>query len=456
MFGMKWTSPLVAILMAGIFLVPSTSGQVSSDQGEQQDRQEGGRRSRRERGGFGGPGGPRGPREFTAEDRERFEERMVDRYMERLTENYELDDQQQTQVREQLEQVRQQQKTFAESRSGDFDALRDQMRELWNAREQGGEFDREKARELGEKMRTLWQDAPLMNRQQIRENVEKLLPAEQVERGRSRWESEEQERDRRREEMRQRWEERRQQREAERAGQTDTEEPAEPDGSVQSDEPSGQDEAAGANDGERRRGRREGREERRRQRRQQDQEPNADQSSDQEQGQDQEVSAAEGEQPQGDRRRRRIRENPIGPWEQYVRDFVQRYDLDPSQQSTAQSVLREMQQRRTTYEQTRRGDFEAAQQLEDVGKRQQRLDELNRPVIRLFEDLKSRLERIPTAQQRQLVNGRISTSRPAFATSQPTDVSSRPAGAGEPNRGTREERRGRRGNREGNRDGGGE
>lgn len=451
MSGTYRLSGLMFMLIFGMVVVPSTQGQEGPGRGERRMRQDDGQRPRRDRGGFGGPGGPR---EFTAEDRERFEERMVDRYMERLTENYELDDQQQTQVREHLEQVRQQQKTFAESRSGDFEALRDQMRELRNAREQGGEFDREKARELGEKMRTLWQDAPLMNRQQIRENVEQLLPAEQAERGRSRWESEEQERDRRREEMRQRWEERRQQWEAERAGQADTEQQAEPDGSVQSDEPTGQDEAAGANDGERRRGRREGREERRRQRQQQDQAPNADPSQDQ--GQDQEVSTADGEQPQAERRRRRIRENPVGPWEQYVRDFVQRYDLDPSQQSTAQSVLREMQQRRTAYEQTRRGDFEAAQQLEDVGKRQQRLDELNRPVIRLFEDLKSRLERIPTAQQRQLVNGRFSTSRPAFATSQPADVSSRPAEAGEPNRGTREERRGRRGNREGNRDGGGE
>ncbi len=446
MAGIYRLSGLMFLLVLGMVVVPSTKGQEGPGRGERRMRQDDGQRPRRDRGGFGGP---RGPREFTAEDREQFEQRMVDRYLERMTENYELDDQQQAQVRAQLDQVREQQKAFAESRSSEFEALRDQMRELRNAREQGGEFNWEKARELGEKMRTLWQDAPLMNRQQIRENVEKLLPAEQAERGRARWESQEQERDRRREEMRQRWEERRQQWEAERAAEAGPEGQPAAEESAPTDEQVGQDGAAEATGTERRRSWRQQRDAWRRQRReQQGQAPNADPSQDQETLQDQEVSATDGEPSQGDRRRRRSRENPIGPWEQYVRDFVQRYDLDSSQQTTAQSVLREMQQRRTTYEQTRRGDFEAAQQLEDIGKRQQRLDELNRPITRLFEDLKSRLERIPTAQQRQMVNGRLSTSRPAMATTQPADVSSQPAEAGEPNRATREERRGRRGNRE--------
>lgn len=411
-----------------------TNRQDGAGRGERRMRQDGGQRQRIDRGGFGGPGGfggRGGPRAFTEEDRERFEEMLVDRYMERLTRDYELDDRQQAQVRSELDQVREQHREFVESRSDEFEDLRTRMRELRSEAGEGEPFDREQARELGERMRTLWQDAPLMNRQQIREKVENMLPAEQAESGRARWESVEQERERRRQEMRERFAERRQQREARRARDADA---ADPDGSQ-----SEQDETAGADDGEQRRGRRQGLDEWRRQRRQrQDQNQDRDQNREQPQG-----AETPNQNPQV---QSAIPENPIGPWEQYVRDFTQRYRLDTSQLVTAQSVLREMQQRRTAYEQTRRGDFESAQQIEDVGRRQQRLDELNRPVTRLFEELKSRLERIPTARQRRLASARPPATQPAA--NEPTETTTRPADADEQNRRTREERRNRRGNRE--------
>ncbi|NLX12370.1 MAG: hypothetical protein GXY44_01780 [Phycisphaerales bacterium] len=442
MFGIKRLSGVVVMAVVSMFPTSIAIGQEAQREGGRRQRQNGDQRPRRERGefsgpdgfrGFGGPGGRGGPREFTAQDRERFEEMMVDRYMDRLTRDYELDDEQQAQVRSQFDQLREHQKTFTESRSGEFETLRNQMRELRSAADEGGQFDWGQARELGERMRTLWQDAPLMNREQIRENVEKLLPAEQAELGRARWDSEEQERNRRREEMRERFAERRQEWEARQAREAD---PESADGAVEARDPVGLDEAADADGAERRRDRRQGRDELRRQRREQ-----------QEQSQTQEEWSGQGQlsetetRDQGINVQRNLPENPIGPWEQYVRDFTRRYRLDASQQVTAQSVLREMQQRRTTYEQTRRGDFEAAQRIEDAVRRQQRMEELHRPVARLFEELKSRLERIPTPQQRRVDGNRSSATQPA--TSEPADTTSRPADAGQQNRRTREGRRNR-------------
>jgi hypothetical protein len=114
-----------------------------------------------------------------------------------------------------------------------------------------------------------------------------------------------------------------------------------------------------------------------------------------------------------------MREDPISPWEQYLRDFIQQYNLDPAQQATAQSILREMQERRTAYEQSHRFDYEKAGQIEDGSQREQRLNELNRPVVRSFDELKMRLMRIPSSAQRQAAGISTSATQPA-ASSRPS------------------------------------
>jgi hypothetical protein len=115
------------------------------------------------------------------------------------------------------------------------------------------------------------------------------------------------------------------------------------------------------------------------------------------------------------RRGRAIRENPISPWEQYLRDFIREYKLDDPQQATAQSILREMQERRTAHEQTHRVDYENARKIEDAAEREKKLAELNQTVVRLFDELKSRLTRTLSSAQRQSM-GTPSEASPLAAT----------------------------------------
>ncbi|HPD29189.1 MAG TPA: hypothetical protein PLL20_04285 [Phycisphaerae bacterium] len=394
--------------------------QQTAQQGEQQDGQRGGRRGSRREGQQGfqeggprdrqsgprqegeqGPGRPdrRGPRTFTPEDRERFYNEMVNRYMERLSDTYELSDDQQTQVRSRLEELRSQQRTYSEQHQKEFDDIRTQMEQL---RESGAGFGSPQARELFQKMETLREQSPLMNRDTVTAEVEKLLPPEQVEKGRARREAERQEWDRRREEMRRRWEERRQQ---------------EGDQS-QSDD-----------DGPMRFFRDRG-DRRRRDRGEEGQGQPVEGQENQEQqgpeGQDQQ----QGQWPQIDGRPvvQWPVEDPLGPWDRYVRDFARRYRLDESQRATAQSILREMHERRQVYEQAHRQDYEAAHSLQGQ-EREKRLAQLNQPIEFLFSQLKSRLERIPTTEQRRAAGELRTTSRPATPpSSAPAGATSQPAG----------------------------
>lgn len=361
--------------------------QQGDQQGGQNDQQGGQRDGRGSRGDRRGRGGPPGPPNFTPEDRERFYNEAVDRYMERMTERYELNDQQKTQVRSRLDEIKVQQKAYSEQHQKDFEAIRTEMQQQ---RENGVDFRSEEHRALHDRMRTLFEQAPLMNRDSVTAQVEELLPAEQVQKGRARHEAEHQEWDRRREEMRRQWEQRRQQ---------------------QGDQPSGDQNdrppwfSRGRRDGERRDGERSDR-----------QRGEGDQ-----QGQDQQG------QPDGQEFQPPLVENPIGPWDRYVRDFTRRYRLDDSQQATAQSVLREMLDRREAYEQSHRDDFDAARKLA-LPDQQKRLAELNQPVEYLFSQLKSRLDRIPTTEQRRAAGDfSLSTSRPATPSSAPAGSTSRPA-----------------------------
>lgn len=325
-----------------------------------------------------GRGGPRGPR--TPEEREQFYNRIVDHQLERTTREYELNPDQQAQARARLEELKEVHKAYAEPRRQQFESLREQMHRMFEARRNGGEFDEAKARELGEQMRTMWDDSPLMNSDKVTSELEKLLPADQVERGRANRQQEIADWQQRRDEMRQRWEERRQQDQAQGGGPED-----------------------GGNDGRRSR--------RDRRSRGDQGAPSTDPGA--------ADTAVLGERPADDSRgRRQIVEDPIAPWERYVRDFIRTYGLDDSQQATARSMLREAEEGRTRYELSTRRDYEAAHQIADQTERQKRLDELNQPIVRMFDDLKSKLNQIPTTMQRQAA-GITAASRPAAATSQP-------------------------------------
>ncbi len=122
------------------------------------------------------------------------------------------------------------------------------------------------------------------------------------------------------------------------------------------------------------------------------------------------------------------------PWDRYVEDFTRRYQLDESQQATAQSALRTLKQQRDAYRESQKQNFETLHQIEDPEVRRQRYRELNAPIESMFSELRQRLMKLPTSAQIAAAErfqpasrpARSTTSRPARSTSQPADGVSRP------------------------------
>lgn len=137
-------------------------------------------------------------------------------------------------------------------------------------------------------------------------------------------------------------------------------------------------------------------------------------------------------------------------WQYYVRWFIQQYDLDEGQKQTAYSVLREMREEAVKYREAHKDEYarlEAAEahvaasgpktdpdelkRLKDENaKMAERRRELDRPIsVGMFNRLKTHLEGIPTSDQRQAREGKLSrlaamARRPA---TQPEVVASQPA-----------------------------
>ncbi|MHC4235371.1 MAG: hypothetical protein ACYSUQ_09680 [Planctomycetota bacterium] len=82
-------------------------------------------------------------------------------------------------------------------------------------------------------------------------------------------------------------------------------------------------------------------------------------------------------------------------WEAYVRDFIRRYKLDRGQAAAAESILVELLSRALSY---LRANAEA---LAAISPEERADHELLGPIKAMFTELRSRLERIPTAAQRR-------------------------------------------------------
>jgi hypothetical protein len=82
-------------------------------------------------------------------------------------------------------------------------------------------------------------------------------------------------------------------------------------------------------------------------------------------------------------------------WHRYVLDFVNRYELDSAQSAAAYSILAEVVQRASTYLKAR------AAELDKVPPEQRATHQGFAPVRSLYEELRVRLDRIPTTGQRE-------------------------------------------------------
>jgi len=107
-------------------------------------------------------------------------------------------------------------------------------------------------------------------------------------------------------------------------------------------------------------------------------------------------------------------------WDCYVWYFSRRYQLDTTQQATAQSILRELKQQRDLYRESHREDYDKLRGIEDRQARREAYEKYNEPMAKLYEQLKNRLKKIPTSSQLKAVEKSSPTSRPASPTTQPS------------------------------------
>jgi hypothetical protein len=126
---------------------------------------------------------------------------------------------------------------------------------------------------------------------------------------------------------------------------------------------------------------------------------------------------------------------PVGPkdeWTTYVENFIKRYQLDEAQQNTARKILRSLQEERDHYL-SRKGDdiqvaekkLKAAQTDDQRASARTELDRLNQPLERYFDQLKDRLNRIPSRKQR------AAAAQADMAARAKAESTSRPGKAGE-------------------------
>lgn len=97
-------------------------------------------------------------------------------------------------------------------------------------------------------------------------------------------------------------------------------------------------------------------------------------------------------------------------WSKYVETFIRKFKLDEDQATRCRHFLKEALERRGQYLRSRRGPLErlAVRECKTTGDARLALEELTvilRPVERMFEELKARLEKIPTRKQRADVVG---------------------------------------------------
>lgn len=87
-------------------------------------------------------------------------------------------------------------------------------------------------------------------------------------------------------------------------------------------------------------------------------------------------------------------------WQRYVDRFCDRYKLDNSQRGTAQTILRECMERRDKIRQESRDEMAKTIDIENAKERMEKIQELKKPAEAVFQELKDRLEQIPTTTQR--------------------------------------------------------
>ncbi|MFH0982872.1 MAG: hypothetical protein V2A79_15225 [Planctomycetota bacterium] len=125
-------------------------------------------------------------------------------------------------------------------------------------------------------------------------------------------------------------------------------------------------------------------------------------------------------------------------WERYVQDFIRKYQLDPPQREAAESILREMKQRAADHRASKAKDYEEVRKRlnesfaagADLKKRaaaSRDEKQLNKPIDELFDELKGRLDKIPTAAQKKKYEDGVAAKRTRTRPTPTSRPTTRPA-----------------------------
>lgn len=101
----------------------------------------------------------------------------------------------------------------------------------------------------------------------------------------------------------------------------------------------------------------------------------------------------------------------LDAWEQYVKSFIELYQLDEGQQMTARTSLNEIKERAVKHRERYKDQIDRLEEMIETNKGdenrlavvEEKLVELYGPIDEMFAELKQRLEKIPTDQQKTRV-----------------------------------------------------
>ncbi|RIK68107.1 MAG: hypothetical protein DCC65_04580 [Planctomycetota bacterium] len=97
---------------------------------------------------------------------------------------------------------------------------------------------------------------------------------------------------------------------------------------------------------------------------------------------------------------------PLDEWEKHMLATADKYGFDQAQLTNARSVLSDLRRRAYQYQASRAEDYARAELQTDPKVRSEQLKALNKPLDALFEELKQRLESLPTQAQKQRAGAR--------------------------------------------------
>jgi len=117
-------------------------------------------------------------------------DQRIERDLKRYTSTYDLSEEQAKIVRERLEKLKYEALEYIESVREEREILAGEMHDLWEKRRNGEQVDENRMNEIRRQLGQLFRNTPLLNPMHVVEEIEKLLPEDQVMKGRQRKEME--------------------------------------------------------------------------------------------------------------------------------------------------------------------------------------------------------------------------------------------------------------------------